>query len=108
MTDEKTRTLDTENTPNTTFMMDFKIACWSGKAAILDTFNRAAKEWIDNVEYFTQLVIALNHLSWFFYEHDRPNLSELFADLFYKAQDMFYAKYENDKDAMHYYFVLTD
>lgn len=102
------RTLDPTNPPETTFFMDFKIACHFGKNAILDTFKRATEEWLCNVEYFTQLVIALNRLSWFFYDHDRPALSELFAELFYKAQDMFYEQYENDKAACRYYFELTD
>ena len=105
---EEKRKLDPANAPETTFVMDFKIACHFGKNAILDTFKRATSEWINNVEYYTQMVIALNRLSWFFYDNDRPALSELFAQLFYKAQDMFYEKYENDKDALHYYFVLTD
>lgn len=47
-------------TPRTTFYMDFSIADHFGEAAIRDTYKRAFKSWKNNVEYLTELVMALN------------------------------------------------
>ena len=89
----------------TTFWDDFSIADAFGVAAVKDTFNRAFAEWKDNYIYLTELVMVLNHKCWHHYEKNRE-LSELYAELFYKAED--YA-YENLKDEeLNYYYRITD
>ena len=52
----------------TTFRQDFKIADIFGVSAIKDTYNRAKKEWQDNVEYMAELTAVLNWAIWDWYE----------------------------------------
>ena len=42
----------------TTFWEDFSIAERFGLSAIQDTFNRAFKEWKEDYEFLTELVIG--------------------------------------------------
>lgn len=42
----------------TTFWSDFSIADRFGLSAIRDTFNRAFREWKEDYEYLTELVVA--------------------------------------------------
>ena len=44
----------------TTFWEDFSIAERFGLSAIQDTFNRAFKEWKEDYEFLTELVLVLN------------------------------------------------
>jgi hypothetical protein len=54
--------------PKTTFWMDFSIADRFGIEAIIDTYERAFKEWHTNHIYLTELVMVLNHKIWQWYE----------------------------------------
>ena len=87
----------------TTFWSDFTIADAFGKDAIKDTYKRAL-EWRSNVEYYTELVMVLNWKSWEQYELSNTELSSLYVDLFYEAQNWGYDYYKgNDLD----YFIHT-
>jgi len=92
----------------TTWMQDFYIANMFGAKAIKDTYNTAVKEWKSDAVMMTWLCVALNHWSWIMYEHHKPELSELYADLYYKCKDKFYKVHEKDKDACRYFFEITD
>ena len=105
----------------TTFANDFAIAECFGDDAILDTYKRAVRGWIGNYKYMTELVMVLNARCWFWYECENKDLqlSQLYADLYYKAQDAFYAFYDEKDDdtdeqkdkkaeARQYYFDCTD
>ena len=50
--------------PKTTFWMDFSIADRFGIKAIVDTYERAFKEWHTNHIYLTELVTVLNQKIW--------------------------------------------
>lgn len=52
----------------TTFWEDFSIAERFGLSAIQDTFNRAFKEWKEDYEFLTELVLVLNHKIWQYHE----------------------------------------
>ena len=85
----------------TTFVSDFALAEPFGDNAIKDTYNRASRSWLSDYKHFTELIMSLNHLSWFWHANNEHGLSELYADLYYKALDMFdskYAKSENDTE----------
>lgn len=86
----------------TTFVSDFALAEPFGDNAIKDTYNRASRSWLSDYKYFTELIMSLNHLCWFWHANNERGLSELYSDLYYKALDMFdnkYAKSENDTEA---------
>lgn len=55
----------------TTFWEDFSIADRFGLAAVLDTFNRAFREWKGDYKFLTELTLVLNHKIWQYYETDR-------------------------------------
>ena len=74
----------------TTFWSDFTIADAFGIDAVKDTFKRAFKEWKDDYRYLTDLVIVLNHKCWQHYERGNQQLSELYQDYFYEAQNYAY------------------
>lgn len=97
-----------------TFASDFAMADWYGADEVKDTYSRVKKSWIDNYKAFTEVVIALNMLSW---ANDalrkqgfdgRDEFIRLYADLYYRARSDFYAKYENDRAACDYFFEMTD
>ena len=53
----------------TTFWEDFSIADRFGLAAVLDTFNRAFREWKGDYKFLTELTLVLNHKIWQYYEN---------------------------------------
>ena len=86
------------------FMMDFRIADKFGEGAIRDTFNRAFKEWKDNVEYFASLVLTLNHQIWYWYEKDEKR-GRLYNELWEKA-DAWGCDHFKGEDASYYFRFL--
>ena len=89
----------------TTFFEDFGIAEHFGKSAVKDTYRSAMQSWKTNYKYLTELVMVLNWKSW---EHANrnPQLSELYADLFYKARD--YALDHLKGEELSYFLRTTD
>ena len=69
--------------PKTTFYMDFSIADHYGLKAVKDTFNKVFAEWKDDIEYVTELAMALNWKSW---EHsNNPEYCEFYANRYYEV-----------------------
>ena len=64
----------------TTFWEDFSIADRFGLAAVLDTFNRAFREWKGDYKFLTELTLVLNHKIWQYYEN-RPDMAEILIKL---------------------------
>lgn len=89
----------------TTFDMDFAIADHFGVNAVKDTFNRAFKEWKSDARYLTELVMVLNHRCWFWYGKNNA-LSEIYSDLFYKAQGWAYDHLKGEELA--FFLEVTD
>lgn len=93
----------------TTFYADLTIADFFGEKAIKDTYNRVCKSWIHNIEYITEFALCLNHKSW---EHSAKkghnNLVQLYADLWYEIKDKIYDHYKNNREALDYFFNITD
>lgn len=90
----------------TTFWQDFSIADVFGIDAVKDTYKRAFEEWKSDYRYLTDLVMVVNHKCWQHYEKGNNELSQLYSDLYYKADA--YAC-ENLKDEeLSYYLRVTD
>lgn len=89
----------------TTFWMDFSIADHFGIKAVKDTYRRAFKEWKDNTEYLTELVMVLNHKTWQWYERNET-LAEVYNDLWEKTAN--YAETNLTGEDLDYYFRTTD
>ena len=103
----------------TTFVNDFALAEPFGDNAIKDTYNRASRSWLSDYKYFTELIMSLNHLCWFWHANNEHGLRELYRVLYYHAVDMFDDKYgpaEGDteeeaakkREACAYIFKWTD
>ena len=94
----------TDYEPKTTFWEDFSIADAFGMDAVRDTFKRAFKEWRDNIEYFTELSMVLNHKGWFWYERN-----EAMARLYFKLWEeagLWASENLKGEDAKYYYRTL--
>ncbi len=70
--------------PITTFYSDFSIADAFGVDAIKDTYQRAVKEWKENIKYMTELVMVLNWKCWEYFDKGNSTYSMLYSDLYYK------------------------
>ena len=94
----------------TTFWEDFSIAEKFGRSAIKDTYHRAFEEWKDNIEYLTELVMVINHKSWYWHEHHNDFLCEFYSDLYYTAdaQAYEYLKEHGSEDDREYYWETLD
>ena len=93
------------NEVKTTFWEDFSIAERFGLSAIQDTFNRAFKEWKEDYEFLTELVLVLNHKIWQYYE-TRPEIATLYNTLWAQASQ--YAMEYLKDDELSYYYDVTD
>lgn len=91
---------------STTFWQDFSIADAFGVKAVKDTYKRAFEEWKSDYRYLTDLVMVVNHKCWQHYDLGNTELSQLYSDLYYKADA--YACENLKGDELSYYFRVTD
>lgn len=91
--------------PKTTFWEDFSIADAFGVDAVKDTFERAFKEWKDNVVYLTELTLVLNHKGFQWYERNEA-MARLYFKLWEEA-DGYACENLKGEDA-EYYYSVTD
>lgn len=89
----------------TTFLNDFLIADSFGDQAIQDTFNRAFKEWKNNVVYVTELAMVMSWQSCSWYEKNQTR-SFLYADLYHKVDDWCMNNLKGDD--LDYYIKTSD
>ncbi|RHB00144.1 hypothetical protein DW910_06910 [Bacteroides eggerthii] len=89
----------------TTFWEDFSIADRFGLAAVLDTFNRAFREWKGDYKFLTELTLVLNHKIWQ-YNENRPDMAVLYNTLWEQADQ--YAKENLKGNELSYYWEVTD
>ena len=87
------------------FMQDFTIADAFGENAIRDTFNRAFKEWKNNVKYFASFVLTLNHQIWRHYKTNEE-YGRIYDELWKKAHE-YGSDHFKGEDA-EYYFSFLD
>ena len=90
----------------TTFWDDFSIADRFGVDAIKDTYDRAKKEWKDDVVYFTELVMVLNWKLWQHYENGNEFLARVYDTLWRQADE--YAVNHFKGDDLTYFYQTTD
>ena len=97
-----------------TFASDFAIADWFGKNEVEHTYKRVKESWLNDYKAFTEVVIALNMLSW---ANDalrkqgfdgREEFITLYSTLYFQARDDFYEKHGNNREACDYFFEMTD
>lgn len=91
--------------PKTTFWADFSIAENFGTNAIKDTYKCAFKEWKNNVEYLTELVLVLNWKIWEWYQYDET-IARLYDELWRTAHQ--WAIKHLKGDDLKYYLETID
>ena len=89
-----------------TFWQDLSIAEVIGGDAVKDTYERVLKSWGKNTKMFTEFVMALNHKSWEHNSRKQYEMSQVYVDLYYKADDWIAEHW--DEEARGYYFRITD
>lgn len=92
--------------PKTTFYSDFSIADRFGINAIKDTYNRAFKNWKDDIEYLTELVMVLNWKCWQHYEENNRKLSKVYSELFGELSDWCFDNLKGNE--LEYFIRTTD
>ena len=95
-------------TPITTFWEDFSIAETFGREAILETAEKCFKEWKHDYKYLTELIMVINHKSWYWNSLRNNYLSDLYSNLYYKYDDKALNVLQNNKNALHYYLKTLD
>ena len=91
--------------PKTTFYMDFSIADAFGLNAIQDTYKRSFEGWKSNIEYLTELAMALNWKIIEHYKHDDEK-ARLYDKLYNEVDSYCMANLEDDD--LDYYLRTTD
>ena len=110
--------------PKYTFYGDFSIAefceVWMHDAnAVRKTYNNVIKSWGSSYTALTEIILVLNHKSWSFDgdvdssylrcgEANRVAFTNLYTELYNKAVNEFYKRYEGNDEAMSYYYQVTD
>lgn len=90
----------------TTFWMDFTIAEHFGIEAVKDTFERAFKEWRNDVVYVTELALVMNWKCWRHWEEGNHELGRYYSDRYYEVREWCLDNLEGDD--LRYYFETTD
>jgi hypothetical protein len=96
--------------PLTTLWEDFSIAdrfIGVEKNPIEDTYKRALDFAKGNYKYLTELVLVLNHKIWQWYEKN-ATLGIIYDTLWRMAESKFFELYEDNSEAMEYYYRVTD
>ena len=91
----------------TTFFADLSIAEWFGKSAIEETNRDVLKSWGHDIEYLAEYCVCLNHKIWQHYKENK-DLAQLYNTLWEQCQDFILDKFQNDQDALTYYYEITD
>lgn len=110
------RNLRSDYTRKTTFTADLSLAEWcaphEGINGVIDTIRRALVGYRDNIEYFGELIIAVNMKCWEHHARRNAAWSELYSNLYYAVKDLFFDWFdEGHKDnekAVRYYLDYID
>lgn len=70
----------------TSFWEDFSIADVYGETAIEDTFNRAFRDWKNNLEYVTELSMVMSWKSCYWWIKN-DSYMQLYSDLYHKVDN---------------------
>lgn len=94
--------------PISTYYTDFGIAEWFGKDSVRDTYDRAVENWFEDIKWATEIVMVLNWKIWEHYHRGNEEWAKFYNDLWDEAQCKVFEMYENDQEAISYYYRTTD
>lgn len=92
----------------TTFYGDLSIADLFGPDAVRDTYRRVCRDWLDNVQYFTEFVMCLNHKIWEHYDENAESneMAAVYDELWRAGDDLAREHYHGED--LDYYYQTTD
>lgn len=92
----------------TTLWEDLTDAESQGETVIEDLVSETFREWKDNVEYLTELIMVLNHKCWYYNGTD-DKLSSFYEMLYYDYDELAYDYLSKHNEAgLKYYFETLD
>lgn len=100
----------------TTFTSDLSIAEWcvgvEGTKAILDTIKRSVTSFRNDIDYFAELIIAVNMKSWEHHACNNYAWSKFYAELYHLVLGLYFDWFDESNkkhdEAMDYYFDYVD
>ncbi len=97
--------------PCTTFMQDFAIAdafIRMEPKAIEDTARRGWEFAKNDIVYATEMVVVLNKRLWMWHKRGNQQLAYKYHLLWQEYQAKIFETFENNKEAVKYYYIVTD
>lgn len=97
-------------TPKTTFWEDFSFAENIGPESIKYEAEILFEKSKINTEELTELIMVINHKSWYWYDHRNVILSELYSSLYHEYDEKAYQFLQNNRGEkdLSYYFRTLD
>lgn len=104
----------------TTFFGDLSIGEYTeGEKGIRETHASVLQSWIGDIKYITEYCMALNHKIWQMYAYlngqsqpvvqlDFERLMHVYNELWEDCEAKIFEHYENDSEAMAYFYRTTD
>lgn len=99
-------------TPLSTFWDDFTYAEYSNKS-IEEIRQLAAElfdEWKEDHKFLTELIMVINHKSWYWDSKGDDGMTKFYSDLYYEFDDkaITYLESTGNEEALTYYFKTLD
>ena len=91
-----------------TFYADLSIAEYFGLNSVLDTCINVCKNWKDNVEMFSEFVLAVNWKAWEHAGRNNDNWAQAYSHLYYAIDELISQYYTDDAEKADYYFQYLD
>lgn len=96
----------------TTYTSDFSIAEWcvpiEGIKSVLDTFTKAIKYNVDNIEWMAEIIIVTNMKAWEHNARGNHKWATLYSELYLFAKDLYFDWYDGNDEAIQYYYDYVD
>lgn len=96
--------------PISTFWDDFTYAEQSGVNKIKEMAASLFEDWKDDYKFLTELIMVINHKSWYWNDYNNDEYTKLYSDLYYEYDDkaITYLESKQDQEALNYYFRTLD
>ena len=93
-------------TRKTTFFADLSIAeCCDGANGVKDTYKRVIKAWLDDVEYMSEFVVALNQKIWQHHDTNNDNIAKVYDELWRKADNYCREHFKGEELSKYYAYI---
>lgn len=86
----------------------FRRAEKNGSESITKEFEKQMKKSKKDYYTLTAITVAVNSLNWYHYKYKNNELTELYANLYYKAREISYERLKDDEEALSFYFGYID